>query len=176
MKLLIIKVTLLVVGGLLPVMVWSQTVPHKLATAFQRFSDDPQLRSGMASLYVVDAKTGQVIFDKNGLIGMAPASTMKVITSVSTYELLGKNFQYQTRLAYHKSADGASVLVLPSGDPTLGSWRWPGTKEEVVLKGVSQAIRKLGIKSISEIILDNTGWNEEAIPGGWIWQIGRAHV
>jgi len=170
MKLLIIKVTLLVVCSLLPVMVWSQTMPDKLAAAFRNLSADPQLRNGMASLYVVDAKTGAVIFDKNGLIGMAPASTMKVITSVSAYELLGKNFQYQTRFAYHKSTDGVSILVLPNGDPTLGSWRWPGTKEEVVIKGVSQAIRKLGIKSISEIILDNTGWNEEAIPGGWIWQ------
>jgi len=161
---------LLLICALGQVTGWSQTKTEKLAAAFQHFTADAQLRNGMASLYVVDAKTGQVIFDKNGLVGLAPASTMKIITSVSAYELLGKNFKYQTKFAYRKTGDGASILILPSGDPTLGSWRWPGTKEDIEIKGVSRAIRKLGVRAINEIILDNAGWNEEAIPGGWIWQ------
>ena len=169
MKRFIVKM-LLVMCSLAQVNAWAQTTADKLAAAFKVFTQDAQLRSGLASLYVVDAKTGQVVFDKNGLTGLAPASTMKIITSVSAYELLGKNFNYQTKFAYHKSADRASILILPGGDPTLGSWRWPGTKEDIVLKGVSQAIRKLGASTVSEIMLDNAGWNEEAIPDGWIWQ------
>jgi len=170
MKLLIAKVSLFLLGCLVPSEVWSQSVADKLALAFKNLEADPQLSSGLASLYVVDAKTGQVVFAKNSQIGLAPASTLKVITSVSAYELLGKEFRYQTKFAYQKESNKAAVLIVPSGDPTLGSWRWPATKEGVVLKNVAQAIRKLGVSEINQIAWENTGWNEEAIPGGWIWQ------
>lgn len=170
MKLLITKVSLCLLSCLVPSWVWSQSVADKLATAFKSLEADPQLSSGLASLYVIDAITGQVVFAKNGQVGLAPASTLKVITSVSAYELLGKEFRYQTKFAYQKRKDEAAVLIMPSGDPTLGSWRWATTKEGVVLKNIAQAIRKLGVAKISEIAWENTGWNQEAIPGGWIWQ------
>ena len=52
----------------------------------------------LASLYVIDAKTGKVVFDKNSQIGLAPASTQKIITSVTAFELLGKDYRYKTEL------------------------------------------------------------------------------
>ncbi|MDX5421047.1 MAG: D-alanyl-D-alanine carboxypeptidase/D-alanyl-D-alanine-endopeptidase [Hymenobacteraceae bacterium] len=145
-------------------------MPQKLATAFKQFEEDPQLRNGIASLYVIDAQTGEVLFDKNGFIGLAPASTMKVITSASAYELLGKDFRYETRFAYQKGKEKPALLILPSGDPTFGSWRWAATKEGEVLKNLTQAIRKTGQKSFGEVIIANEGWNEETIPDGWMWQ------
>lgn len=151
-------------------LIFAQTVPAKLATAFKAFQDDPQLRSGLASLYVVDAKTGEVVFEKNGTIGLAPASTMKLLTSASAYELLGKGFRYKTAFAYHKKDSEASLLILPGGDPTFGSWRWSETKEDAVLNGITQAIKSIGIKSFQNVLLNNEGWQEETIPDGWVWQ------
>ena len=55
-----------------------------------------QLKHAISSLYVIDANTGQVVFDKNSQIGLAPASTQKIITSVTAFELLGKDYRYKT--------------------------------------------------------------------------------
>ncbi|MCC9136960.1 D-alanyl-D-alanine carboxypeptidase/D-alanyl-D-alanine-endopeptidase [Pontibacter silvestris] len=170
MKQLIAKLTLMVACTLVHTLACSQTVTEKLSAAFKAFQDDPQLRNGIASLYVVDAKTGHVVFDRNAMIGLAPASTMKVITSVSAYELLGADFQYETTFAYLNNKEKSSLLIFPSGDPTFGSWRWRDTKESVVLKKLSQAIRETGIKSFNEVLLVNEGWDEETVPDGWIWQ------
>ena len=167
---LITKVTLLVVFTLVHTFVLAQSVAGQLSSAFKAFQNDPQLRNGIASLYVVDAKTGKVVYEQNGHLGMAPASTLKLITSASAYELLGDDFRYKTQFALHKEGEEASLLIRPGGDPTLGSWRWPNTKEDAVLRGVTQAISKQGVKSISSIATDNEGWNEETVPDGWMWQ------
>ena len=54
---------------------YSQTVSQKLQKAWQQFESDSQLKHAISSLYVIDAKTGQLVFDKNSQIGLAPAST-----------------------------------------------------------------------------------------------------
>src|SRR5687768_9987092 len=99
---------------------FGQTVTQKLQKAFIAFEKDNQLTHAISSLYVIDANTGQVVFDKNSQIGLAPASTQKIITSVTAFELLGKEYRYKTEV-YRKS--GRSYIV-GYGDPTLGSWRY----------------------------------------------------
>ncbi len=51
-------------------------------------------------LYVIDAKTGKVVFDKNSQIGLAGASTQKIFTATTAFELLGKDYRYKTDLGY----------------------------------------------------------------------------
>src|SRR6187455_1754992 len=115
---------LLVVGS------FGQTIDQKLQKAFVAFEKDSQLKHAISSLYVIDASSGQIVFDKNSQIGLAPASTQKIITSVTAFELLGKDYRYKTDFGtcidYEKSV---CFWINPSGDPTLGSWRWESTKE-----------------------------------------------
>ncbi|HYH14075.1 MAG TPA: D-alanyl-D-alanine carboxypeptidase/D-alanyl-D-alanine-endopeptidase [Flavisolibacter sp.] len=152
----------------------AQSVNERLTQAFKNFEDDAQLRSALASLYVIDAKSGKVVFDKNGSIGLAPASTQKIITSATAYELLGKDFVYKTEIAYTSPVVNGvlqgQLIITPSGDPTLGSWRWNQTKEEQVIRRIAAAVQRTGIKSFSGIRVDNRKWNAESIPDGWIWQ------
>ena len=42
----------------------AQTATERLQKAFQQFESDSQLQYAISSLYVIDAKTGQVVFDK----------------------------------------------------------------------------------------------------------------
>lgn len=152
----------------------AQTVNERLTQAFQLFEEDAQLRSALASLYVIDGKSGKVVFDKNSHIGLAPASTQKIITSATAYELLGKAFVYKTEISYaNPIVNGVlqgQLVITPSGDPTLGSWRWKETKEEQVVDRITAAVQKAGIKSFAGIRIDDSKWNAEAIPDGWIWQ------
>lgn len=151
-------------------MAWPQTVAARLAAAFSTFEQDPQLRNAISALYVVDARTGQVLLNKNGLVGLAPASTLKVITSISAYELLGQQFRYETRFAYQQDQGKTALIILPAGDPTLGSWRWPATQETVILKNLAQAMRRANISTLDQVYIDQAGWQGEAVPEGWIWQ------
>ena len=151
----------------------SQTVTSRLAGAFAAFEKDPQLKSALSSIYVVDGTTGSVVFEKNAQIGVAPASTQKIITAATAYEILGKDFRYETGFGYYGSLkDGkldGGLYFKPSGDPTLGSWRWPATTESAVMNRLFAAFKKTGIKTFSNTILDERGWESGAIPGGWIW-------
>lgn len=145
----------------------AQMLPQKIQKAFQRFESDSQLVHAISSLYVIDAANGEVVFDKHSTIGLAPASTQKIITSITALALLGKNFRYTTSFAL--SSKGDSLYVFPSGDPTLGSGRWENTKPDKVLTRISQAL-KLNPNRIGIIALNNFNYTDEAIPDGWIWQ------
>ena len=144
----------------------AQTVTQKLQSAFSAFEKDNQLKYAISSLYVIDAETGKVVFDKNSRVGLAPASTQKIITSVTAFELLGKDYRYKTGF-YFK---GNKLLITPSGDPTFGSWRWEGTSFDTVFRDLLNMIYKSGGKSINKIAIDDSGWDDGNIPEGWIWQ------
>ena len=148
----------------------AQTVASRLSDAFGTFEKDAQLQQGIASLYVVDALTGKVIFEKNARTGLAPASTQKVITSVTAYELLGAPFRYRTEFSIVSEGGGDYLVIHPSGDPTLGSWRWKATGEEGMVNRLVASLKAAGVKSILGAKLEEKGWEDEPVPDGWIWQ------
>src|SRR5436190_6306376 len=85
----------------------AQTVVQKLDKAWSSFINDPQLRHAIAGFSVADSKTGKPLFGRNAQVGLAPASTQKIITSVAAFELLGKDYRYKTELGYSgKIKDG----------------------------------------------------------------------
>lgn len=152
-----------------------QTTAAQLATGFQQFTDQPNLKNGIASMYVLDAKNGNVVFEKNSQIGLPTASTLKVITSITALDILGPEYTYQTTLYYTGEIDSLGILhgdivIQGSGDPTLGSDRYPEQREEQVLTKWSRAIRDAGIQQINgRIIGDDRLYVGNDIPGGWIW-------
>ncbi|MBN8673302.1 MAG: D-alanyl-D-alanine carboxypeptidase/D-alanyl-D-alanine-endopeptidase [Chitinophagales bacterium] len=170
------KVFLLVVScGILVGGSFAQNVSQKLQKAFQQFESDSQLRHAISSLYVIDAKTGEVVFERNAQVGLAPASTQKIITSVTAFELLGKEYRYKTELKYAGEIEAGilkgNLYVIGSGDPTLGSWRWGHTKDTVVLSKWCNEVRKFHVNKIDGVILTNTAsFAYQGIPDGWIWQ------
>lgn len=171
------KVFLSVVCIWIAVGSFSQTVSQKLQKAFQQFEADSQLKHAISSLYVIDAKTGQVVFDKNSQIGLAPASTQKVITSVTAFELLGKDYRYKSELGYsgkiEKNVLEGDLVFSGSIDPTFGSWRFGSTNDSTLLIKFSASLKKLNITKIGGAVTHNFKYNDPtfySIPDGWIWQ------
>src|SRR6187399_2986717 len=125
---------------------FGQAINQKLQKAFIEFEKDSQLKHAISSLYVIDANTGQVIFDKNSQIGLAPASTQKIITSVTAFELLGKDYRYKTQLIFKNNSSGnriESLLIIKgSGDPTLGSPRYSQSTDSSIIKKWVNSIKK----------------------------------
>ena len=166
----VISYSLIVIGSS------AQTTSQKLQKAFATFEKDSQLKHAISSLYVIDAKTGQVVFDKNSQIGLAPASTQKIITSVTAFELLGKDYRYKTQLIFKNNSSGnriESLLIIKgSGDPTLGSPRYSqSTDSSIIKKWVNSIKKKLDNRILTGIRVDNiTTGDISSVPDGWIWQ------
>src|SRR6185369_6237359 len=106
----------------------AQTASQRLQKAFQQFESDSQLKHAISSLYIINAKTGDVVFDKNSQVGLAPASTQKIITATTAFGLLGKDYRYKTELGYdgkiEKGVLKGNLYIIGNGDPTFGSWRY----------------------------------------------------
>lgn len=154
---------------------FSQPVTEKITAAFSKLEDDNQLAHASVGFYVVNSKTGQVVFNRNGQTGLAPASTLKVLTSVSAFELLGKDYTYKTSLFYDGVITGnvlnGDLLVKASGDPTLGSWRWKNTGQAFVTGKIIASLQEKNIKKINGYFLaDTKNWETNHTPGGWTWE------
>ncbi len=152
----------------------AQTIHAKLQNAVQAFEADAQMQNAILGFYVVNGKTSEVIFNRNGGIGLAGASTQKVVTSATAFETLGMDYRYKTELAYDGSITGGvlngSVYIIGSGDPSTGSWRYSSTKENLLLNNWLKALSTAGIKKINgKIFVYDKNWDSQTIPGGWIW-------
>lgn len=156
--------------------VFAQTPVQKLEQAFKILLNDPQAKYAITSLCVLDGNTGKQVFGRNEHMGLATASTLKTITSATALSLLGKDFRYQTTLAYSGVIDAGGTLkgnliIVGGGDPTLGSTRYETTKETYILNQWITAIKAAGIRRIEGSIIGDDGlWGSQTIPDGWIWQ------
>lgn len=152
----------------------AQALNQKLQSAVTHLQQDAQSTYASISLTVLDAKTGEVVFSANPNMGLAPASTLKTVTTITAMNLMGPNYRFKTLLTGSAggslSADGTwngNIIINGGDDPTLGSFRWEETKESFVLHQLVEGLKKAGIKKINGSIIA-TGVNHA--PQGWIWQ------
>ena len=169
MKLLAVMVLCFVSG-----VAFSQSIEVKISNAVKLLEADSQLKHAILSMYVIESKTGKILFDKNSQVGLAPASCLKVITSAAAFELLGKDYRYKTDIAYDGTIEGNTLkgnfYVKASGDPTFGSWRWKDTGMDTVQQKILAALQEKNIKIIiGDFIVDDSRWSTQATPGGWTW-------
>ena len=171
------KFSLVLIGVLSMNLLAAQTVTEKLKQAIKVMESDNQFRHAIIGFYVIDALSGKTVYALNEQKGFAPASTLKVVTAAAAYELLGKDFTYTTSL-YAAQPDASGMVsgdlwLQVSGDPTLGSWRWPSTSEKQVYSDWSAVLESKGIRGFAEnasIRIVAPGFGSQAFPDGWIWQ------
>jgi len=153
----------------------AQTASQRLQKAFQQFESDSQLKHAISSLYIINAKTGEVVFDKNSQVGLAPASTQKIITATTAFGLLGKDYRYKTELGYdgkiEKGVLKGNLYIIGNGDPTLGSWRYNTASEKAIFAEFGESILRQNIKSVDGFTIPlSPNWETQTTPNGWIWQ------
>lgn len=147
----------------------------KATAAMSQFLDDSQNQYALASLTVLNAETGEEVYQHNGNVGLASASTLKVLTASTAYALLGKDYTYKTRLLYSGQVKNdtlyGDLIIKGGGDPGLGSWRYDDSKPEAILHEWLTAIQNKGIKYVSgQIIGDADIFDTQNIPDGWSWE------
>ncbi len=152
----------------------AQNITVQLSAAINKLEADTQFKHAILSMYVVDTKTGKLVFEKNAQIGLAPASCQKVITSVSAFEMLGKEYRYKTELRYfgiiRDSAIIGNLYIVGYGDPTLGSWRFNNTKDSILMNRWINILKKKNLRFIGNLVVDNLRFSAQFIPDGWVWE------
>jgi len=153
----------------------AQHINEAFNSGFKKLAGDPSFAHSTISLFVINTSTGKNVTEVNTDIGVAPASCQKVVTASTAFELLGHDYTYKTTIGYTgKIVNGVlngDIIIKGSGDPTLGSGRYQQTSEENIIEAFKEAISHHGIHEITgHVYSDESLWNDEATPGGWIWQ------
>jgi len=121
----------------------------------------------------VEDLDGNIIFDMNGQKSFMPASQHKVFTTSCALDMLGHDFVYETDVVYTgeiiNGTLNGDVIIVGSGDPSLGAWHGEGVMESKELLPLwVNALRGVGIENINgRIIGDGRVFTEEFINTSW---------
>lgn len=115
---------------------------------------------GAVSVSVRDTATDKVMMELNPDIQVSPASTQKVLTCLAAQKILGKDYNFSTKL--YKNKNGDYYLVL-------------GADPYITANDLKELISHINIPKNSELknfyiddtVLDNNNWGE-----GWQWDDG----
>ena len=147
---------------------------------------------GEWGLLVVDAVSGETLYENNADKYFVPASNMKLLTTALALDKLGPDYRFRTtvetngKLSSGGKLDGNLILV-GRGDPNLSNRKHPyDTKEEFdgppekVLAELADAVVAHGVKRITgDIVGDDSYFPRERYPDGWeiddmVWEYGAA--
>lgn len=134
----------------------------------------PEGKTANISIYI-ENENGDSVFEYQAEKGLTTASTQKIFTAATAYELLSPEFRFTTKVEahgeiVHNELHGA-LVIRASGDPSLGSWRWTETKPEAVFKKILNALQQNNIQKIrGEIKIDESISSTNPVPDGWLWE------
>jgi D-alanyl-D-alanine carboxypeptidase/D-alanyl-D-alanine-endopeptidase (penicillin-binding protein 4) len=142
--------------------------PQSTATALRTCSIAKQAAApalGAFSGAVINTATGELLWDRAGGTGVAPASVMKTLTSATALTVLGANYRFSTTV--YQGATPGSVVLVGGGDPTLSAL--PAGQESVYrgapkLSDLAAQVNKAWDAAhpgdpITSVVLDASMWN-----------------
>jgi D-alanyl-D-alanine carboxypeptidase len=121
--------------------------PAAIKAAFSQLIKNNNLAN--PAVIVVDESTGEVVFEKNSLVGRKPASVIKLITGVAAYTYLSPSDSYTTSL--WMGVDTKTAVIQGSLDP----WTTFSTTQADKLKRTS--LGKLAYSAMTALGKANAG-------------------
>jgi serine-type D-Ala-D-Ala carboxypeptidase/endopeptidase (penicillin-binding protein 4) len=170
----------------------ASTPAGRFADRAKRLTDVAPVDKGEWGLLVVDAVTGDVLYEKNADKYFVPASNMKLLTTALALDKLGPDYRFRTTVETNGvlSPDGkltGDLILVGRGDPNLSNRKYPfDTKEEFegppekVLAELADAVAARGVMEITgDIVGDDSYFPRERYPDGWeiddmVWEYGAA--
>ena len=141
-------------------------------SAVDRFVNADALACATTGVCVMDLETGKIVAGHNVDKGIVTASTMKIVTTATALEILGKDFLFHTRVYAVGNIDEhgkltGNIIIAGGGDPTLGSRFFKD--RTAFVDTLMMRMQAAGIKSIEgDIQLDATAIPDQPVPGYWM--------
>src|SRR6202140_3628830 len=147
---------------------------------------------GEWGLLLVDAESGETLYERNADKYFVPASNMKLFTTALALAKLGPEYRFHTTLETRGTISSEGVLggdlaLVGHGDPNLSNRKFPyALKEEFdgppekALVELADALVAKGLKEIAgDVIGDDSYFPREPYPNGWeiddmVWEYGAA--
>ena len=146
---------------------------------------------GEWGLLIVDAESGETLFQQNADRYFVPASNMKLFATALALAKLGPDFRFHTTLETSGNVSGGvltgDLVLVGRGDPNLSNRKFPyNLKEEFdgapekVLAQLADGLVAKGVKEIAgNVVGDDSYFPRERYPSGWeiddmVWEYGAA--
>jgi serine-type D-Ala-D-Ala carboxypeptidase/endopeptidase (penicillin-binding protein 4) len=168
------------------------TATGRFAERVERLVQAPPVDKGEWGMLVVDAATGETLYEKNADKYFVPASNMKLLSTALALDTLGSDYRFRTTIetngAFAEKGKLAGDLILVGrGDPNLSNRKFPfDTKEEFdglpekALAELADAVVAKGVREIGgDVVGDDSYFPRERYPDGWeiddmVWEYGAA--
>lgn len=158
----------------LSVLVYSVSAQNKFEAAVHELLQKPNYKNTSLGINVVDLASGNTVYALNAEKVLIPASTMKLITSATAFEMLGADYRFKTKIGYRgkiaKNGElNGDLLVIGGADPALGSEYFQDYYIGF-LQNWAHKIKQTGITKVNgNLILDGSVYDTERVPDTWIW-------
>lgn len=134
----------------------------------QHFINHPALKHASVGVSVVELESGKNIVAYDAEKSLTPASILKLLTTATALETLGDNYRYKTEVALDAD-DPSRILVLGTGDPTLGSEAFGENKNAFFINVANALVKALPKeREYSVYVVDNL-FGYDGISSEWTW-------
>lgn len=137
-------------------------------TAVQQVVNNPLLKHASVGISVVDISAGKTIVSYNAEKSLTPASIQKLITTATAVEALGDNYRYRTEVALDDN-DPSRLLVIGSGDPTLGTEMFNENPTAFFVNSVQLLNKTLTKDKDYSIYIVDDLFGYEGVSPEWTW-------
>ncbi len=139
--------------------------PQNLQARLDTLVSSPMLQYTQLGMMVYDLTADSTLYTFNPKQTMRPASTMKLLTSISALDQLGGKYEFKTSLYYTGSVKD-SVLI---GDLYCVGGMDP-LFDKTDMAAFSESVKALGIHTFQGKIVAVTGFKDQDLLGeGWCW-------
>jgi D-alanyl-D-alanine carboxypeptidase/D-alanyl-D-alanine-endopeptidase (penicillin-binding protein 4) len=136
--------------------------------------DVPALASGWWGVEIRDVTTGRVVYARNAMRNVKPASTLKILATAAALDAFGPDHRFRTTVETAGRIDGegrvvGDVYLVGGGDPNI-SGRFNGGRATAALEELADQLRAAGVRRVEGRIVAHEGlFAGERRGEDWSW-------
>ncbi|GAA5020929.1 D-alanyl-D-alanine carboxypeptidase/D-alanyl-D-alanine-endopeptidase [Kitasatospora paranensis] len=126
---------------------------------------DARLANAQAGVQVLDAATGQVVYQHQPDALLTPASTLKTVTTAAALDLLGADHRFTTEVRTTGTRSGGvlrgDLVLRGGGDPSLLTQDLDDLAAKVAAEGITTVTGR--------VLADGSRFERTGLGPGWAW-------